>query len=578
MSNFSPYSQAVSDFRAARQKADLQNLLSMLTGKKTELLSYEEVRQKLRAIEGSRQELRDIPLEAIIGSVGRYSDFNRDFLPRRENDQERWARVMVQATGPTGLPPIDVYQIGEAYFVLDGNHRVSVAKALGSSHIQANVTEVKTKVQFAPDSQPDDLILKAEYADFLEKTSIKPLRPESDLSVTVPGRYPVLLEHIAVHQYYMGLDEKRDITYEEAVFHWYDQVYLPVIDVIRERGILRTFPNRTETDLYIWLAKHREELETNLGWKFETETVADNLMAQYAAGLSQTIGRVTSRILDAVTPDGLESGPSTGHWRAEHLAQDKSDHLFSNILVGISKDDNEWQALDQAIQIAQREKATLRGLHVIPNPKKLDSPKVKTLTEEFKRRCAEAGLQGELAVEVGSAARQICERAQWADLVIGKLTHPPANKLLARLSSGFRIMVRRCSRPILAVPGEASPIRKALLAYNGSPKAEEALFIAAYMACKWEIPLVVLTVEHSGINAEAVQAAARDYLGEENPSIEYLVTQGEVVQNVLKTAQDRGCDLILIGGYKASPVVEIVKGSLVDELLRETNIPTLICR
>ncbi|HBY09268.1 MAG TPA: hypothetical protein DEH22_16370 [Chloroflexi bacterium] len=98
------------------------------------------------------------------------------------------------------------------------------------------------------------------------------------------------------------------------------------------------------------------------------------------------------------------------------------------------------------------------------------------------------------------------------------------------------------------------------------------------MACKWEIPLVVLTVEHSGINAEAVQAAARDYLGEENPSIEYLVTQGEVVQNVLKTAQDRGCDLILIGGYKASPVVEIVKGSLVDELLRETNIPTLICR
>jgi len=128
MTDQTAYAQAIIDFQNARRKADMQTLLSLLTGKSNELLSYEDVRQKLRAIEGSRRELQDIPLDAIVGSVGRYTDFNRDFLPRNESDQHRWVRVMVEATGLTGLPPIEVYQVGEVYFVLDGNHRVSVAR------------------------------------------------------------------------------------------------------------------------------------------------------------------------------------------------------------------------------------------------------------------------------------------------------------------------------------------------------------------------------------------------------------------------------------------------------------------
>jgi hypothetical protein len=143
-----------------------------------------------------------------------------------------------------GLPPIEVYQIGEAYFVRDGNHRVSVARELDAPTIQAYVTEVRTKVPLSPDDQPDDLILKAEYADFLEQTQLDKLRPGANLSLTVPGRYRTLQEHIAVHRYYMGLDQEREIPYEEAVTHWYDEVYLPVVQVIQERGILRDFPER----------------------------------------------------------------------------------------------------------------------------------------------------------------------------------------------------------------------------------------------------------------------------------------------------------------------------------------------
>lgn len=572
------YSQAVIDFQNARNKADMQGFLAALTGRSNELLSYEQVRQKLRAIEGSRRQLKDIPISAIVGSVGRYTDFNKDFLPRHESDKERWARVMVEATGSLGLPPIEVYQIHEVYFVLDGNHRTSVAKELGATQIQAYVTEVKTKIPVTPDLKPDNLIIKAEYVDFLDKTNLNRLRPESDLTLTAPGRYPVLLEHIAVHQYFMGIDEDREVSYEEAVTHWYDNVYMPVVEVIQERGILRFFPDRTETDMYIWLAKHREDLINNLGWEFDTEIVADDLISQYATGLTQTVSRVTGRILDAVTPDGLESGPPTGQWREQLVSQRNDDYLLRNILVGISKDDLEWQALNQAISIAQKEKAVLRGLHVVPSADQGASPETDKIINEFQQRCEEAKIVGEIAVEVGSAARKICERAQWADLVIGKLTHPPADQLLGRLSSGFRIMVRRCSRPILAVPGQATPIQKALLAYNGSPKAEEALYIAAYISSRWQIPLTVLTIETNGIEAEAVQARAREYLASVDAPIEYFIEKSEVVETILTTAEKQQCDLILIGGYKASPVVEIVQGSLVDQILRETSTPTLICR
>jgi len=573
------FTKAVFDFQNARRKADMQNLLALLTGQSSELLSYEEVRQKLRAIEGSRRELQDIPIEGIVGSVGRYSDFNKNFLPRHESDKERWARVMVEATGLKGLPPIEVYQIGEVYFVLDGNHRVSVAKELGASHIQAYVMEVKTKIPVTPDLKPDDLIIKAEHIDFLEKTNLNNLRPESDLTLTAPGRYPVLLEHIAVHQYFMGIDEKRDIPYEEAVSHWYDNVYLPIVNIIEERGILHYFPERTEADLYIWLAKHREDLQNDLGWELDTEIVADDLVSQYASGLIETISRITGRILDSVTPDGLESGPPTGHWRAQHLAQrSEDDHLFRNILVGISKDDLEWQALNQAISLAQKEQAKLRGLHVVQSEDEVDTPETEKLIYEFSKRCSEAGIGGDIAVEVGTAARKICERAHWADLVIGKLTHPPTDQFLGRLSSGFRIMVRRCSRPILAVSEQAVPIRKALLAYNSSPKADEALYITSYMSCRWQLPLTVLTVDDDIIDAEAIQAKAREYLGSTDAPVDYFIEKGEIVETILTTAEKQGCDLILIGGYKANPIIEVVVGSLVDQILRETSIPTLICR
>jgi hypothetical protein len=271
------FSAAIDDFHKARSLAALKEILARITGESTQLLSFDEVRQKLKVKGSYDKGLRDIPLDAIVGSVGRYNDFTRDFLPKQDVDETRWARVKVAATGLVGLDPIEVYQIGDVYFVKDGNHRVSVARQLGATHIQAYVTEIRTRVPLTPNVKPDDLILKAEYADFLEKTRLDEYRPQSDLNVTVPGQYPILLEHIDMHRYFMGLDYQRDVSYEEAVTHWYDHVYLPIVQIIRERGILRFFPDRTETDLYLWIAEHRAALEKELGWRINPEDAAIDL-------------------------------------------------------------------------------------------------------------------------------------------------------------------------------------------------------------------------------------------------------------------------------------------------------------
>ncbi len=573
------YIRAISDFREARRKAAMQEIMGVLTGKSNELLSYETVRQQLRALESNKTELRDIPLNAIVGSVGRYSDFTRNFLPRRDSDQQRWAGVMSKATDLIGLPPIDVYQVGETYFVLDGNHRVSVARQLNASSIQAFVTEVRTRVNLTPNTSPDELIIKVELTDFLEQTQLDKIQPNTDLATTNPGQYPILMEHIAVHQYFMGIDEQRDISYEEAVAHWYDTVYQPVVEIIRERGILRYFSGRTETDLYLWISRHRAELEDELGWHVNPKAAAADLKIRFSPEFSNAFGRFASRIIDIVTPDALEAGPPPGDWRKETIQQKRSDQLFANILVTMSEPDQQWLALEQAIVIAHQEQAQLQGLHVVGHDADLQSDATAALQQSFRERCESSGLHGHLAIEAGSIARVICDRSYWTDLIVSKLTYPPDDDPVSRLGSGLHTLIRRCPRPILVVPDHVTPLKCGLLAYNGTPKANEGLYAAAYLAGKWGIDLHVLTIEHADISAEAMLDEAKHYLAESQIEAHYhLHETGDRADILLDFARQYACDFIIIGGYKARPLVEVVLGSVVDEVLRRTEIPLLICR
>jgi nucleotide-binding universal stress UspA family protein len=569
---------AVEDFRRARLLAKLEGIVGRLTGQSTQLLSYEEVRQKLRARELPSERLEEIPLDAIVGSVGRYRDFTRSFLPKRESSRDRWAHVELAVTSMKGLPPIEVYKVGDAYFVRDGNHRVSVARQLDATHIQAYVTEVETRVPFSPDVEPDDLIIKAEYAEFLERTNIDEVRPDADLTVTVPGQYEVLGEHIEVHRHFIGLEQERHIPYEEAMAHWYDEVYLPVVESIRQRGILRDFPHRTDTDLYLWLAEHRATLEEGLDWGISPEMAADDLVESFSQKPGQVLRRLRRKVLDVITPDELDLGPAAGQWRGERLTTRQDDRLFADVLVAVSGEDMGWEALDQAAVLARRERARLLGLHVVSSEVDQDSAEVQALGPEFNRRCQAAGVECELAVEVGPVQRRVCDRARWADLVVLSLSHPPAPGAIATLGSGLTTIIRRCPRPVLTVPGAPSNLDRVLLAYDGSPKAEEALFIATYVAGRWNAPLVVLTVRENGPASQETLAHAQEYLEGHGVQADWVVESGSVAEAILRTAEAHGCDLILMGGYGHGPALEIVLGSAVDQVLRESRWPVLICR
>jgi nucleotide-binding universal stress UspA family protein len=569
---------SIMDFRRARRQANRERLVARLTGKSADLLSFEEVRQKLKAKTGRNLGLKDIPLDAIVGSVGRYSDFTRGFLPLQDDDEQRWARIQTKLAGMEGLPPIEVYQIGETYFVQDGNHRVSVARQSGATHIEAHVTEVETKVPLLPDVQPDDLIIKAEYADFLEHTHLDEIRPQADLSVTVPGQYPRLAEHVEVHHYLMGLDQQREVPFEEAVGHWYDAVYLPIVQPIRELGILRNFPERTEADLYLWLSEHRAVLEAALGWEIEPEAAAADLVEQFGPGPQRRMMRVTRRLVDVLTPDELEAGPAPGTWRRARLATRRDDCLFADILVPISGEDNSWSAVAQAIEIACRENARLMGLHVVGSAAEKEGDRVRAVEAEFVRHCEAVGIRGSLAVEVGRVARTICERSHWADLVVVGLAHPPGPQPVAKLGSGFRTLIRRCPTPVLAVTGAFSPLSRPLLAYDGSPKSKEALYVAAYLAAQGQVSLAIVTVTEGGQVTPDVLKEAEEYLEQLGVQAIPVSAYGPVAEVILQSAEAYDNDLILMGGYGYGPVAEVVLGSAVDGVLRASSQPVLICR
>src|SRR6266545_4242631 len=236
---------------AERRDSIWQEILGLLNRGPAELLPFEEVRQRLKLRPGLFRGLQHIPLDRVIGSVGRYHEFNRAFLPRRADD--RWRRINSLWQRGASLPPIEVYKVGDVYFVSDGNHRVSVARANGATHIEAYVTEFHSPVSLDAETDLDDLNIKQEQAEFLERTRLPTLRPGARIELTVPGGYRQLPEHIAVHQYFMGQERGRAVQWDEAVADWFDRVYLPIVQAIRRHNLLAQFPRRTEGDLYLWI-------------------------------------------------------------------------------------------------------------------------------------------------------------------------------------------------------------------------------------------------------------------------------------------------------------------------------------
>ncbi len=375
---------AVHDFQSARQRAAVQEILARITGKSTQLLSYEEVAEKLKLHARTDRGTQNIPLDAIVGSVGRNTEFTRTFLPRRAGDQERWANVKaVFMENGSGLPPIEVYKVGEVYFVVDGNHRVSVARQEKFTSIEARVIEFKTDIKLTPDIQPDDLIIKAEYAEFLDTTRIMDLRPNVDLSVTTCCQYDRLIEQICVQECLLERERKSGIPFQDAVEDWYDNIYIPLAEAIRDRGLLHWFPDHTITDLYIWITENRAALEKELGWEIQSDIAATDLI----------LGR------------SVTSEP--GSWRKARTVTRYTENLFADVLVPLSGYSESWDVLDQALLIAQKESAKLHGLHIVETKDDVKSPDALEVKAHFEQTCRDAGVDGTLAIDVGDVTQRI---------------------------------------------------------------------------------------------------------------------------------------------------------------------------
>jgi hypothetical protein len=249
-----------SDFTHARAKAFWNRILNILSGQPSTLLSYDDVKEKLHIGGPIYRGVRTVEVNKIVGSLNRYHQFDRYFLPLEDQIANRWQNIDLAFYQEVNLPPVVLYKVGEVYFVVDGHHRVSVAREQGQLNIDAEVRECSTKVNITPELKLEDLDILGEKVDFLERTELDRIRPKAKIKITIPGGFDRMLEHIAVHRYFMGLDLKRDISEEEAVAHWYDKVYKPIVTNIRLSGILNKFPGKTEGDLYLWVLDRQRYL------------------------------------------------------------------------------------------------------------------------------------------------------------------------------------------------------------------------------------------------------------------------------------------------------------------------------
>ncbi len=319
--------QAREDFNKLRQKGLLSSLLGIiLPGEHQKLLSFYDIRELLG---DQKQEtylgLRVVPVSQIIGSESRYQDFTRSFLPKARHLQERWVSISTAAQKDIILPPVQLFKVGDAYFVRDGNHRVSVARASGIEMIDAEVIEVASQVYLSPNMTHKEIlsrVIEHEKKMILKETRLANFIDTTHLVVTSPGSYSLLIQHILGHKHFMEQErcqkqqtqpsewdpqrlgqhnpvlarlDYTTVSFSEAARSWYENLFLPILQLIRREGLLAQFSNRTGADLYIWLISHWQYLKELHGPEVPLETAMSSYQRHNPASLWQRIVRCGSK-------------------------------------------------------------------------------------------------------------------------------------------------------------------------------------------------------------------------------------------------------------------------------------------
>ncbi|MFB3737338.1 MAG: ParB N-terminal domain-containing protein [Candidatus Velamenicoccus archaeovorus] len=250
-----------STFGRARRREAYRRLAGIVRRRRPrrELLDLDDVRRRLRVFEQSYVGVRPIPADRIVGTLGRAADFDRGFLPRRPEIRQRWERVE-RTFSDGGVPPISVYELDGSYFVVDGHHRVAVARQQGVEYVDAEITRLRARRPLPPDADIPALIMAEQQLIFFEESGLDRARPEARIRFTRPQGYIELLEQVKIHGYHLMMEHGRVLSKEEIAGDWYDRVYLPTVEAIEREGLRGLCREPTKADLFLWVSQRRREL------------------------------------------------------------------------------------------------------------------------------------------------------------------------------------------------------------------------------------------------------------------------------------------------------------------------------
>ncbi len=231
-----------------KSKNFFQRLFPGPKKERDQLQSFGDRQESERAYDPVDRGISMVPLENIVGSVGRYRDFDSQFTPKTISKDERLQGIIAKMKAGKALPPISLYQIKDDYFILDGHHRVTAAKRLGHTHIRACILEL------LPTADTLENRLYKEQIEFRDRAGL----PHA-INLTELGQFPRLDWQIREHQSYLSEERDQDISYQQAALDWYRTIYKPLATVIQNNGLIKSFQGRTVDDLYLYISVHQWE-------------------------------------------------------------------------------------------------------------------------------------------------------------------------------------------------------------------------------------------------------------------------------------------------------------------------------
>ena len=278
--------------------------------------------------------------------------------------------------------------------------------------------------------------------------------------------------------------------------------------------------------------------------------------------------------------------------------------MIKNILVAIDGSEHARAATEHALWFAARMKATLTGLHVIDivsiegsflhdisgslgfepyldfssRMREVLQERGRALLAEFAERCREAGVACDTVTDVGVIANEICARARTADLVVIGRRGINEKFSTGLLGSASESVARKCPKPLLVCPVEWKGVTSPLLAYDGSQRSANAMREAADICALVGLPLAVLHVGKDEASAAKVIEEAKRYLASYEVKTTFQLATGHAPEQIVAQIREGQHDLLFIGAYGHSRIVEMVIGSTTEFVLRNSPCPVFLSR